>query len=46
MTGWHSLIGIGEGLITALVVSYLLKVKPGMVRRYRGDSKQSAGVQK
>lgn len=25
MAGWHSLIGIGEGLITALVVAYLME---------------------
>lgn len=27
MTGWHSLIGIGEGLITAMVVAYLTERK-------------------
>lgn len=27
MAGWHSLIGIGEGLITALVVAYLMERK-------------------
>ncbi len=27
MAGWHSLIGIGEGLITSLVVSYLQESK-------------------
>jgi cobalt/nickel transport system permease protein len=36
MVGWHTLIGLGEGLITALVVSYLLKVKPALVRGYQG----------
>jgi cobalt/nickel transport system permease protein len=25
MAGWHSLIGIGEGLITAMVVAYLME---------------------
>ncbi len=45
MVGWHTLIGIGEGLITALVISYLTKVKPGMVRRYKVDSKESVGAQ-
>lgn len=44
MAGWHTLIGIGEGLITALVISYLTKVKPGMVKRYNVDSKESVGV--
>ncbi|MDI6716300.1 MAG: energy-coupling factor ABC transporter permease [Actinomycetota bacterium] len=32
MTGWHLLIGIGEGLITAATVSYLVKVRPDLVR--------------
>lgn len=45
MVGWHTLIGIGEGLITVLVVSYLAKVKPSMIRRYRVDNKESVGVQ-
>ena len=45
MVGWHTLIGLGEGLITALVVSYLTKVKPSMVRRYRIDTKESVGAQ-
>jgi len=47
MVGWHTLIGIGEGLITALVISYLLKVKPSMVRKYQTidqEKKESAGV--
>lgn len=34
MAGWHSLIGIGEGLITSFVVAYLAKVKPDMVKHY------------
>lgn len=45
MVGWHTLIGIGEGLITVLVVSYLSKVKPSMIRRYRVDNKESVGTQ-
>lgn len=44
MAGWHALIGIGEGLITALVISYLTKVKPSMVRRCRIKSSESAGT--
>ncbi|KUO61984.1 MAG: cobalamin biosynthesis protein CbiM [Gracilibacter sp. BRH_c7a] len=44
MLGWHTLIGIGEGLVTAFVVSYLTKVKPGMVRRYRVNTKESVGA--
>lgn len=31
MVGWHTLIGIGEGLITAAVVGYLSQVKSGLV---------------
>jgi cobalt/nickel transport system permease protein len=45
MTGWHLLIGIGEGLITALVISYLTKVKPSMVKKYDPGINESAGVQ-
>lgn len=37
MAGWHVLIGIGEGLITALVVAYLTKVKPDMVSNYANN---------
>lgn len=44
MVGWHTLIGVGEGLVTALVISYLTKVKPSMVRRYKLDPKESVGV--
>lgn len=40
MTGWHLVIGVGEGVITALVVSSVLAVRPDLVhaaRRYRRD---------
>jgi len=37
MAGWHALIGIGEGLITAFVVGYLTKVQPHMVDGYVSD---------
>lgn len=37
MAGWHSLIGIGEGLITAFIVAYLTKVKPAMVSNYANN---------
>lgn len=33
MAGWHALIGVGEGLITASVVAYLSQVKSEMVFR-------------
>lgn len=38
MAGWHALIGIGEGLITACVIAYLTWVKPSMVRKYSPDA--------
>ncbi|NPV54251.1 MAG: energy-coupling factor ABC transporter permease [Firmicutes bacterium] len=31
MVGWHMLIGIGEGLITAGVVAYLAHVRPDLI---------------
>lgn len=31
MGGWHALIGIGEGIITAGVVAYLLAVRPDLI---------------
>lgn len=31
MLGWHSLIGIGEGLITSVVITYLSQVKAELV---------------
>jgi cobalt/nickel transport system permease protein len=31
MLGWHTLIGIGEGLITALVVASVVDVRPDLV---------------
>lgn len=38
MVGWHAVIGLGEGLITALVLSSVLAVRPDLVlaaRSYR-----------
>lgn len=38
MVGWHTVIGLGEGIITALVVSSVLAVRPDLVlaaRPYR-----------
>ena len=37
MAGWHALIGIGEGLITALAVAYLTKVKPDLISNYESN---------
>ncbi|MDR1775091.1 MAG: energy-coupling factor ABC transporter permease [Actinomycetes bacterium] len=31
MVGWHALIGIGEGVITAALVGYLLAVRPDLL---------------
>jgi cobalt/nickel transport system permease protein len=33
MTFWHALIGIGEGLVTAGLVAYVLKVRPDIIHR-------------
>ncbi len=38
---WHSLIGIGEGLITAGLVAYLLSVRPDLVTARASDSTRS-----
>lgn len=35
MVGWHTVIGLGEGLITALVVSSVLAVRPDLVHAAR-----------
>jgi cobalt/nickel transport system permease protein len=36
MLGWHTLIGLGEGVITALAVSSILAVRPDLVHGARG----------
>ncbi|MDQ3357957.1 MAG: energy-coupling factor ABC transporter permease [Actinomycetota bacterium] len=36
MLGWHTAIGLGEGLVTALVVSSVLAVRPDLVHAARG----------
>jgi cobalt/nickel transport system permease protein len=36
MVGWHSLIGIGEGLITAATVGAVIAVRPDLVYAARG----------
>lgn len=41
MIGWHLVIGIGEGIVTALIVGSVLTVRPDLVRaaqRYRTDA--------
>jgi cobalt/nickel transport system permease protein len=35
MVGWHTVIGLGEGIITALVVSSVLAVRPDLVHAAR-----------
>ena len=35
MVGWHAVIGIGEGAITALVVSAVLATRPDLVHAAR-----------
>ena len=32
MAGWHALIGIGEGIITAVVIAFVSKSEPGAQR--------------
>jgi cobalt/nickel transport system permease protein len=36
MLGWHSLIGIGEAVVTALVVGAVVKARPDLVYGARG----------
>jgi len=44
MTGWHLLIGIGEGLITATTIGYLIKVRPDLVKNQAGLDWRSLAV--
>ncbi|GAB2882223.1 energy-coupling factor ABC transporter permease [Nocardioides pacificus] len=45
MLGWHSLIGIGEAVITGLVVGSVVSVRPDLVYGARGAlSKQSLEI--
>lgn len=37
MVGWHSLIGVGEALVTSCVVAAVLAVRPDLVRGARQD---------
>ena len=39
MTGTHLLIGVGEGLVTASVLSAVLAARPDLVRLWRADAK-------
>ncbi|HEY3375174.1 MAG TPA: energy-coupling factor ABC transporter permease [Candidatus Aquicultor sp.] len=41
MTGWHVLIGLGEGAITMATITYLLKVRPDLVNRTATPDKAS-----
>ncbi len=36
MAGWHLLIGLGEGLITATTIGYLTRVRPDLVKSEGG----------
>lgn len=38
MLGWHTLIGIGEGLVTGLVVAAVVSSRPDLVHGARGRS--------
>jgi hypothetical protein len=43
---WHSLIGLGEGAITAGLVSYLLAVRPDLLTRDARTSADARSVRK
>jgi len=44
MTGWHLLIGIGEGLITATTVGFLARVRPDLIKSNAGLDWRSVAV--
>lgn len=44
MAGWHLLIGLGEGLITATTIGYLLRVRPDLVKSQGGLDWRSLAV--
>ena len=46
MVGVHSLIGIGEGFITVVVLSVVLQTRPDLVNAYQGPALMPAGVAK
>ncbi|MCL6472595.1 MAG: energy-coupling factor ABC transporter permease [Firmicutes bacterium] len=41
MTGWHLLIGTGEGLITMTTLSYLARIRPDLIKNHAGLDWQS-----
>lgn len=41
MGGWHALIGLGEGAITAGLVGYLLAVRPDLLARSEPDARSA-----
>lgn len=44
MTGWHLLIGIGEGLITATTIGYLARIRPDLIDGNSGLDWRSIAV--
>jgi cobalt/nickel transport system permease protein len=44
MAGWHFLIGIGEGIITATAVGFLAKTRPDLIKENMPLGKQGALV--
>ena len=40
----HFFIGVGEGIITAFIVSLLVRVRPDLVYAYDRDDKNTTGV--
>jgi cobalt/nickel transport system permease protein len=44
MAGFHVLIGIGEGLITAITVGTVAKVRPDLVYALRGRARQQLDI--
>jgi cobalt/nickel transport system permease protein len=44
MAGFHVLIGIGEGLITAITVGTVAKVRPDLVYALRGSARQQLDI--
>ncbi|MCL2631561.1 MAG: energy-coupling factor ABC transporter permease [Coriobacteriia bacterium] len=43
MVSWHALIGIGEGVITASLIAFLLKVRPSLLGITQPVDKTSVG---
>ena len=44
MISIHFFIGVGEGIITAFIVSLLVRVRPDLVYAYDRDDKNTTGV--